>query len=68
MYLIKNKLLETISPVFVLNFHSLKTVCAQATSSQQVKDAADFGLQDKASTVAEAPSESEINRKYSSFC
>jgi len=30
MYLIKNKLLETISPVFVLNFHSLKIVCAQA--------------------------------------
>jgi len=30
MYLIKNKLLETISPVFVLHFHSLKIVCAQA--------------------------------------
>ena len=30
MYLIKNKLLENISPVFVLNFHSLKIVCAQA--------------------------------------
>jgi len=29
MYLIKNKLLETISPVFVLSFRSLQIVCAQ---------------------------------------
>ena len=32
----------------------------KATSSEEVKNAADFGLQDKASTVAEAPSESKI--------
>ena len=32
----------------------------KATSSEQVKDAADFGLQDKAPTEREAPSESEF--------
>ena len=41
--------------------HSIDTFFAKkATSFEQVKVAADFGLQDKASTVAEAPSESKI--------
>ena len=42
--------------------HKIDTFFAKKatdTSSEQVKDAADFGLQDKASTVAEKP-ESEI--------
>ena len=32
----------------------------KATSSEQIKDAADFGIQDTALTAAEAPSEFEI--------
>ena len=41
--------------------HKINTFFAKkATSSKQHKDAADFGLQDKASTTAEAPSESAI--------
>ena len=41
--------------------HYIDTFFAKkATTSEQVKDAADFGLQDKASTVEEAPSESKI--------
>ena len=41
--------------------HNINTFFAKkATSFEQVKVAADFGLQDKASTVAEAPSESKI--------
>ena len=41
--------------------HIIDTFFAKkATSFEQVKVAADFGLQDKASTVAEAPSESKI--------
>ena len=41
--------------------HKIDTFFAKkAISSEEVKVAADFGLQDKASTVAEAPSESKI--------
>ena len=41
--------------------HNIDTFFAKkATSFEQVKVAADFSLQDKTSTVAEAPSESKI--------
>lgn len=51
---------ETISKIRKTT-HKIDTIFAKkATSSEQVKDAADFGLQDKVSTAAETPSESEI--------
>ena len=45
--------------------HKLDTFFAKkATSFEQVKVAADFGLQDKASTVAEAPSAFKITLHF----
>ena len=51
---------ETISKIRKIT-HKIDTFFAKkATSFEQVKDATDFDLQDKASTGLEAPSESEI--------
>ena len=51
---------ETISMIKKTTHKIDKFFAKEATSSEQVEDATDFGLQDKASTSAEAPSESEF--------